>query len=214
MSRRALLAAGALSSLLYVAMTIIGAMQWPGYSSSSQAISELSAIGAPSRPTWVVLGILYQLLACLFGWGVWASGGQQRAFRVAGALLIAYGVVGLAAPFTPMHLRGTGPTSSDTLHKLLVVVTVLSMVLAMGFTAAASGTRLRAYSIATIVVLLAFAGRAGLDAPRIEANLPTPGVGMLERVGVFAFLLWVAVVALALGRRHALVHAPGHPVAL
>jgi hypothetical membrane protein len=201
MNRRALLAAGALASLLYVAMTIIGALQWPEYSSNSQTISELSAVGAPSRPTWVVLGIVYQLLMCLFGWGVWVSAGNRRWLRIAGALLLVYAVVGLAAPFTPMHLRGTPPTSSDTMHKALTAVTVLSMFLAIGFTAAAAGTRLRLYSIATIVVVLGFSGMAGLNAPRLEANLPTPGVGILERIGVFAFLLWVAVLALVLGAR-------------
>ena len=46
---RTLLVCGILSSLLYVAMTIFVAMQWEGYSSISQTISELSAIGAPTR---------------------------------------------------------------------------------------------------------------------------------------------------------------------
>ena len=52
-----LLVCGILSSLLYVAMNVIVPMQWPGYSSASRVISELSAIGAPTRSLWVVLGI-------------------------------------------------------------------------------------------------------------------------------------------------------------
>jgi DNA-binding transcriptional regulator of glucitol operon len=49
MLRTGLLVCGVLSSLLYVAMTIFVAMQWEGYSSTSQTISELSAIGVWER---------------------------------------------------------------------------------------------------------------------------------------------------------------------
>ena len=56
MARKSLLVCGVLSSLLYVAMTVLVAMQWEGYSSASQTISELSAIGAPTRSLWVGAG--------------------------------------------------------------------------------------------------------------------------------------------------------------
>jgi hypothetical protein len=50
MARKALLVCGILSSLLYVVMNVFVPMQWQGYSSASQTVSELSAIGAPTRP--------------------------------------------------------------------------------------------------------------------------------------------------------------------
>ena len=49
MLRKLLLTCGVLSSLLYVAMTVFVATQWKSYNSASQTISELSAIGAPTR---------------------------------------------------------------------------------------------------------------------------------------------------------------------
>jgi hypothetical protein len=65
MVRKVLLAGGILSSLLYVATTIVEAMRREGYSPASQAVSELSAIGAPSRPLVVPLflpnGVLWQV---------------------------------------------------------------------------------------------------------------------------------------------------------
>jgi hypothetical protein len=66
MARKVPLACGILSSLLYVAMNIIAAMLYEGYSSTSQTVSELSAIGAPTRPLWLLLGIPYTLLATAF----------------------------------------------------------------------------------------------------------------------------------------------------
>jgi hypothetical protein len=40
-----------------------------------------------------------------------------------------------------------------------------------------------------------------LDGPRIAANLPTPWVGLWERINIGVFLLWVVVLAIALLRR-------------
>jgi hypothetical protein len=49
MARKALLVSGILSSLLYVAIDVLGGMRYEGYSFTSQAISELMATGAPSE---------------------------------------------------------------------------------------------------------------------------------------------------------------------
>ena len=48
-SQQALLACGILSSLLYVATDILGGLRYEGYSFTSQAISELMAVRAPSE---------------------------------------------------------------------------------------------------------------------------------------------------------------------
>lgn len=197
-----LLVCGILSSLLYVAMNILGAMRYEGYSSASQTVSELSAIGAPTRPLWVLLGIAYTLLMTAFGWGVWESARRNPPLRVVGGLLIADGVIGLAWP--PMHQRAVlatgGGTLTDTLHIVWTMITVLLMLLAIGFGAAAFRKRFRLYSIATIVILFAFGALTGLDAPRIQANLPTPWAGVWERINISVFLLWVLVLAITLLR--------------
>src|SRR3954447_11052517 len=197
MTRKLPLMCGIVSSLLYVAMNVLVPMQWDGYSSASQTVSELSAIGAPTRPLWVPLGVAYTVLVAVFGWGVRTSARQNRPLRVAGSLLVAYGVVGLAWP--PMHLREVlaagGGTLSDTMHIAFAIVTVLLMLLAMGFGAAAFGNRFRLYSIATMVILLAFGALTAPDAPNIQANLPTPWVGVWERINIGVFLLWVVVLA-------------------
>jgi hypothetical protein len=202
MRRQALLACGIVASLLYVAMNVFVAMQWPEYSSVSQTVSELSAIGAPTRSLWIALALPYTLLTAAFGWGVRASAGNNRALRVAGGLIVTYGVTGLAWPFAPMHLRDVlaagGATTTDTMHIGFAMVTVLIMVLAMAFGALAFGWRFRVYSITTIVTLAVFGLLTSLDAPRLEANQPTPWIGVWERINIGVFLLWVVVLAVAL----------------
>lgn len=197
MTRKILLLCGIVSSLLYIAMNVFIPMQWESYSSVSQTVSELSAIGAPTRPLWVPFGIAYTLLVTVFGWGVWGSARQNRSLRVAGGLLVAYGVLGLAWP--PMHLREVlaagGGTLTDTMHIVFAMVTVVLMLLAMGFGAAAFGNRFRLYSIATMVILLACGAFTVPDAANLQANLPTPWLGVWERINIGMFLLWVVVLA-------------------
>jgi len=204
MVRKSLLVCGILSSLLYVAMNVFVPMRYEGYSSVSQTISELSAVGAPTRPLWMVLGFVYTLLVTAFGWGVWASAHGNRRLRVVGGLVVAYGLSGFAWPFAPMHQRAVlaagGGTLSDTIHLVLGGVTILMYLIALGFGAAAFGRRFRIYSIATMATLIAFGVLVGLDAPKIGANQPTPWVGVTERINIGVFLLWVVVLAMTLLR--------------
>jgi len=204
MVRKLLLVCGVFSSLLYVAMAVFIARQWEGYSSASQTISELSAIGAPTRSLWVLSAALYTVLVTVFGWGVWRSAGRNRALRIVGGLIGAYGTLGLVWPFAPMHLREAlaagGGTLSDTMHLVLAGVTVPLMLLAIGFGATAFGKRFRLYSIASLAILAAFGALTFVDAPRIAANLPTPWIGVWERINISVFLLWVVLLAIMLLR--------------
>ena len=124
-----------------------------------------------------------------------------------GGLILAYGSLGLLWPFAAMHRREVlaagGATWSDTLHVALGGVTVLLMFLAIGFGAVAFGKRFRVYSMVSAVVLLAFGALTFADAPRLQANLPTPWIGLWERINISVFLVWVVVVAAVLLRaRH------------
>jgi hypothetical protein len=195
-----LLVCGILSSVLYVAMNIFVPKLYEGYNSFTQTISELSAIGAPSRPLWVILGILYTLLIAAFGWGIRQSAVQNRKLHIAGNLLFAYGIIGLGWTFAPMHQREVlaagGATLTDTMHLLVMSpLSSLFMMVSMGFAAAAFGKWFRYYSIMTILSLLLFGVLTGLDAPKVQANLPTPWLGIIERIMMGVFLLWVVVFA-------------------
>lgn len=203
--RKVLLVSGVLSSLLYIAMNIFVAIRDADYSSASQTVSELSAIGAPTRDIWVLWSYVYTFLVIAFGWGVCLSGGGDRAIRVIGLLILIYGALGLGWPFAPMHTREMlstgGGTFSDTMHIVFSIVTVLLMFFIVGCGAMGFGKRFRAYSIVTIIVLMTFGILTGLDAPKIDANMPTPLIGVWERINIGAFLLWIAVLAIMLLRK-------------
>jgi hypothetical protein len=199
MKRNVLLICGILSSLLYIAMNIFVPMQYEGYNSFTQTISEISAIDAPSRALWVPLGIVYTLLIAAFGWGIRLSAVHSRNLRIAGNLLFFYGIIGLGWTFTPMHQREVlaagGATISDTLHLLMGGISSLFMIVSMGFAAAAFEKGFRFYSILTILLLILFGTLTSLDAPKVNANLPTPWLGVIERIMLGVFQVWVVVLA-------------------
>lgn len=209
---RMTLATGILASLLYAAMLVLVPLWWKEYSSASQTVSELSAIDAPTRSLWVALGIVWGGLYAAFGWGVWKAGRDNRALRVAGALIIAQVLVGAVWP--PMHQREVlaagGKTLTDTLHVVWTMMNGVLTLLAMGFAAAALTRGFRSYSIATIAILIAAGIATSLDAPRVDANLPTPWIGVWERINIGVWLLWIVVFAIALLRRN-LAAAKGGP---
>jgi hypothetical protein len=123
-------------------------------------------------------------------------GGGNRLLRAVGTLLFGYGAFNIL-PWPPMHQREVlaagGGTLTDTLHIVWSAVAVLGMLAAIGFGAAAYGPRFRLYSVGTMMALVTVGALTGIEASRLEANLPTPWMGVWERISIGVFLLWIVV---------------------
>jgi hypothetical protein len=199
---KALLVCGIASSLLYVGIDLLASAQWEEYRYFSQAFSELTAIEAPTRPLMLyALEIPYNLLVLAFGLGVWLLAGQKRGLRIIAGSLVTYAVIGfMGGVVFPMHSRGTqeGITFTDLMHIISTGLGVLTMLLFLGYGAAAFGKRFRAYSIITILLLIFGAAWTGFEATRMAAGLPTPWMGVTERVNIYPTLLWMLVLAVML----------------
>jgi len=185
-------------------------MRSQGYSFRDQTISELGAIRAPSRLLFSILLIAVYLLLVAFGVGVWQAATGRRKLRAVGGLLVGLGVMALTVgQFVPMQPRGTEQGLTGALHLVEGVVAVLILVAAMVMAATAFGGSFRVYTITTIVLMLAFGAWSAMEAPRIEAGLATPWVGVKERIFWYAYQLWFIVLALTLLReRPAILRAP------
>jgi hypothetical protein len=197
--QRGLLICGIASSLWYVFINIYVPTQYEGYSISTFVVSELSAIGAPTRVLWVLLGLLYPLLFAAFGWGVLRSTEESRHLRIVGGLIIAYCVINFYWP--PMHMRGAEYSLTDTLHIVWGVVANIFMWLFMGFGAAALDKTFRIYTIISIALHVVFGALTVMEAPNITTNEPTPTIGIWERINIGIFMLWVIVFSVELLKR-------------
>jgi len=91
-------------------------------------------------------------------------------------------------------------SASQTVSIVVTGANSLLIMLAIGFGSAAFGKRFRVYSIGTILVLVVSGGLTVTQASRLEANLPTAWAGVTERIGIGGYLLWQAVLAIALSR--------------
>ena len=205
---KVLVSCGALYAASYViANDIIAASQFRGYNRIDQAVSELSAKGAASRPFLVAMLPVWTLLMVAFGIGVAMSANGKRALRVTGGVLIAHGVVAITWLWFPMTSRqdmiraGTG--GNDAGHLVLTTLTVVFIVAELGFAAVAFGRWFRVYSIATAATVLVFGALVGPLAARIPDGRSTPWMGLYERVSIGGWLLWMAITTVMLLREGA-----------
>jgi hypothetical protein len=162
-----------------------------------------SSTGAPTHALLTVVGPVFSLLLIGFGLGIWRSAHAKRSLRIAGALVVAHGAMSFLWLLGPMSQRvviaAGGATSADTLHLFLSAATGLFVAAYVATTAVGFGWVFRLYSVATIATALVF-GLLSAQVDRIEAGAPTPYMGLLERIGIGAWLLWMVVVAMVLWR--------------
>jgi hypothetical protein len=202
MVRKILLGCGVVSSVLYIAVDVLGSLRYPGYSYADQEFSELTAAGSPVRSLMIALNeIPYTVLVAAFAGGLWTSAGPKRPGHITGAMLIGYALTGMVTGvFFPMKTREALAAGEDTLrntmHPAGTAVMSLFIVLAMGFGARLLGRRFLYYSYGTIAILIVFGVLTSLQVGRMEANEPTPWMGVEERINIYATMLWVAVLAI------------------
>ena len=132
-------------------------MRYKGYKIASQTVSELSAIGAPTRTLWVLSATVYSLLLMALGASVIKSSHGNKSLRIVGILILSQAITGLYWP--PMHQREViaagGATLSDRLHIAWAMVTVPFMLLTMIFGAAAFG-KPSVFTRSSLNLLIAF----------------------------------------------------------
>lgn len=208
--RRVLLVCGIAAAVWWVAIDVVGSFRYPGYSYVDQTISELSAIGAPTRTFMMtVSGIPYAVLMIAFGVGVWlVTGVRSRVGKIAGALLIIEAIFGyVGGVLFPMATREVLAAGEETLRNRLHAPYGLGMpILFVLVTIVGSrllGKRFRWYSYATIAITLVTGFMVGMQVEQMQANEPTPLLGIIERITAYVPMLWIVVFALGLLRREA-----------
>ena len=197
---RLLLICGIVAAAWFIAMDIAaGTLFYPGYDYGSQQVSELSAIGAPSRDFWMAMGYPYAILNLAFAIGVWRAAVGRSTLRFTAVLIGLFTLNsflwGLVAP---MHMRGAAFTATDAAHIAFAGSAVALMVAFMSLGALALGRSFRIFSTLTVVAMLAAGAVVSTQIGTIAEGLPTPWMGLVERISVYSPTVWMAVFATVL----------------
>jgi hypothetical membrane protein len=191
---------GILAVVIYVFTTILGAAIRPGYNHYVNAISELTSPGSPNLLLMNILFSIYNLLMLLFGAGLFFFPSPVRNWKIrtAGALLFIIGLFGALMYFFPMDARGTAETFQGTIHWVLAGILSLSTFTAalfygIGISNIKKYKRIHVFSLA-MAILIFFSG--GFTA--VGAQQKIPFFGLIERITIGSFLLWVMVLAISI----------------
>jgi hypothetical protein len=187
--KKVLLICGILASIIYVATDILAGTLYAGYSFTSQAVSELFAIGAPTSGLVVPLFTVSSLLLLAFAFGVWKSSSPRRSRALRIMALILWN-------FFPMHMRGGEMTFTDTMHVILAINPFVPLTVVLGIVAFRNWFRF--YSIGTILMMIVLSILGFMYVSQFAAQQATPWVGLYERISQYGTMLWVAVLAIVL----------------
>ena len=198
--QKILLLCGVLSPLLRVATDLIAGKLWRGYNFTSRSIRDVSAVGAPTRSLVVPLEITSLVLSVLFAVGVWLFARDHSLLRITAAMLIGSAIFSLIGTFFPVHLAEGMTTSANKTDTIIIGISVLFLVLALGFGAAAFKDWFRIFTIGLFVVFLVEDIWATRGKPFTLGGERGPLVGIQERTMLWGYLLWTAVLAVKLLR--------------
>jgi hypothetical protein len=188
-----------IAPLLFVFMTILGGALRPGYSHTSETVSELFSPGSPNKLLLDTLYTIFAVLLILFGIGIlqFVNGSKQpmRAGRLGAGLFIAMGSVSVAtATIFPQDPWGSPSTFQGEMHiKLSGVVGLLSVLsmlsLGIWFIRAAIFPGFGIYSFITIGLVI-------LSTGFFMANVGSPIMGVTERITILIGFQWTFFLAL------------------
>jgi hypothetical membrane protein len=199
-SVRLLLAGGIVASAVTIAGDLVAGMVTKGYSFVEQSISELGAVGVPTRALVLPVDVARGVLFLGMGAGVWSLAGERRAVRLTGGAIIANAAVGLVFAALPRHLDEPAGSPANTANTIAGALGVACFVAAMGFASVGFRGWFRAVSVGT---LLGYLGLTvfGLAVVGQAAEPRPPTIGIQERTMLYAYLVWIVLLAIALWRR-------------
>lgn len=200
--KKSVFTSGLIAPIIYIFTVVLGGALWPGYSHARQPISELSMASAPKLALMDALFLAYNTLLFIFAVGVLrlATREQNAPLKVSGVFLVVCALSGMAMAFFRQDPIGAPATFSGTMHLALAAVASLSTILAIFFGAAGLGRmeETRSLRLFSRLMGLAVVVTGGLAAA--GTSLFPQVFGILERLTIGAFMLWLMVISRRLMR--------------
>jgi hypothetical membrane protein len=189
---------GPLAAVFYFLHVWLGARAYPGYEWTHQAVSDLTAYGAPSYFVATRYASLYGSLSCLCAVVVALSVPNEstRRFR---AGLVLYAIMNwisnIGYGLFPLSGSGGGHAFSDFMHGYVVTSSVVLLSIASMVLIAAGGIRDAKYRPTAILAAIAL---ASMFAGSICMGTFGPVYfGIFERFSVFSVVIFTAALGIS-----------------
>lgn len=198
MDKRNLFYGGILSLLLYLAADIIGGVLTPGYSFKEQAVSELMLVGSEYRMLVSALIFTSALAGIAFGVGIVLHFDHRRSrLLFFGGILFMVSALStcLTSTIFPQDPIDGEVTFAGTMHLTLVGINVVISIVfilmfGIGLNKEFGWKAFRLYSIITLFIMGIF---GVVSTVAVQNDVPI--LGVTERVSIYAFFVWAAVMA-------------------
>jgi Protein of unknown function (DUF998) len=197
--KKLLMLCGVSAAIIYIGTVLLGGWLRPGYSHVSMAISELVADGAPNRSLLSSLFLLYNVLLSIFGLGLFLKANIPSRGRVSGMVgALALVLVGLAGILMELVFAqepgGTATTFTGIMHFVMAGVASLgTMVAVLGIGLwFRNFPDLKGYVLYSMISLAIIFVSGGSSAIAIANHSPL--FGLIERITILTFTLWIFVV--------------------
>ena len=178
---------GVISFLSYAVAVVFSPMAYPGYNWMAQAVSDLSAVNAPSKMLWTQLASLYDVcgIVCIMAVCVFIQGKLNRTLQIGIYFFAAMNWIS-SIGYTMFPLLDSGMSGTSMQDKMHIVVTVLVVIFSVASLVfiMIGGFREKEYRSlaiwATIALLFMVLGSIGVGI------VPSEYFGIPERFSVFA----------------------------
>ena len=195
---RALATVGAVGPILFFVLVMVLGMLWSGYDPIRDSQSELGAVDSPYRTSMNVagfMGIGVVILAFAFAYAMTIAPGQAKTLAV--ALLSIAGIGMIVVGFFPCDPGCVDTTSTGRMHS------IFSMPGAIGLPSASMGSAAafrRDGRFGTVWQWTSFwMGIATLaSGPVVAVGMLSGFDGLIQRLGMWTSLAWMAAVSLKL----------------
>lgn len=195
---RALELCGVLAFICYLLHDIVGAMYYPGYSALTQAVSDLTAQGAPSLSVARPLSCAYGILALVGTFSVAIS--ERRTYnRLQGLgcimLLVMHAISFFGYTLFPLSENAFSNAMHIVVTVLVVLTSIATMLLFIIGRYQNNGKILIA-GIALVALVAMMAGAIGTNV------VPKSVFGLVERLSTYSAVIFTAALGLcsAFGR--------------
>jgi hypothetical membrane protein len=188
--------AGVIGTIFYFLHVILGRLNYPGYNSLAQAVSDLTALNAPSRQiaqACTTVHGFFTVTACTL-FCVFYQEKVNKVFRI-GIYLFATMQWISAVGYTLFSLSESGyaGTFQDVMHMVVTALVVLLSIVSMIMIAVGccKSKNYKQFGIFTIVILCIMAiGSIATGA------VPLAYFGVAERLSVYSVVIYTAVLSL------------------